>query len=417
MKSKSVIYSGLISGLLLFQAACTTKTSSSSSTAITATKSQGFKPEADLVKNIPGYMQEAAQQYKVMKQNLPAGRFPKTYDPATNTLKTSGSEWWCSGFYPGTLLYLYENTKDPELLTEANRMLGLLEKEQYNKSTHDLGFMMFCSFGHANRLNPKPEYKQILINSAKSLSTRFDPKVGVIKSWDSKPSDYLVIIDNMMNLELLFWATRETGDQTFRNIAITHADNTIKHHFRPDYSSYHVINYNPTDGTVQKKRTAQGYADESAWARGQAWGLYGYTVMYRETKEQKYLEQAQRIADFVLNHPNMPADKIPYWDFNAPDIPNALRDASAGSILASALLELSGYVDKTKGQQYFDDAETMMRTLSTREYRAETNTNGGFLLKHGVGHIPEKSEIDVPLTYGDYYYIEALHRYKQLAGK
>ncbi|KAA5549624.1 glucuronyl hydrolase [Adhaeribacter rhizoryzae] len=362
-------------------------------------------------------MQEAAQQYKVMKQNLPAGRFPKTYDPATNALKTSGSEWWCSGFYPGTLLYLYENTKDPELLTEAKRMLGLLEKDQYNKSTHDLGFMMFCSFGHANRLNPKPEYKQILINSAKSLSTRFDPKVGVIKSWDSKPSDYLVIIDNMMNLELLFWATRETGDQTFRNIAITHADNTIKHHFRPDYSSYHVINYNPTDGTVQKKRTAQGYADESAWARGQAWGLYGYTVMYRETKEQKYLEQAQRIADFVLNHPNMPADKIPYWDFNAPDIPNALRDASAGSILASALLELSGYVDKTKGQKYFDDAETMMRTLSTREYRAETGTNGGFLLKHGVGHIPEKSEIDVPLTYGDYYYIEALHRYKQLAGK
>jgi hypothetical protein len=381
--------------------------------ACTTSRQGPAKTDAGLVRTIHANLADAAKQYKVMGQLLPAGRFPKTYE--ANVLKTSGSEWWCSGFYPGTLYYLYEETKDPALYREANRMLGLLEKEQYNKSTHDLGFMMFCSFGQAQRLKPQQAYKEVLVNSARSLSSRFDPKVGLIKSWDSKPSDYLVIIDNMMNLELLFWASRETRDPSFRQIAITHADNTMKHHYRPDYSSYHVVNYSPQDGSVQQKRTAQGYADESAWARGQAWGLYGYTVMYRETKEEKYLQQARHIADYLLNHPNLPADKIPYWDFNAPNIPQALRDASAAAIMASALLELSGYVDKAQGERYFKDAETMIRNLSAPEYKAAVGTNGGFILKHGVGHLPQKSEVDVPLTYGDYYFVEAMHRYLQMA--
>ena len=384
-------------------------------TACSVSKKTGFKPAEDLVADIKVNMQDAGKQYLVLKQNLPAGRFPKSFNPGTNQLVTSGSEWWCSGFYPGTLLYLYENTKDTQLYNEALRMLQLLEKEQYNKSTHDLGFMMFCSFGNANRINPKPEYKDILINSAKSLSTRFNAKTGCIRSWDSRNSDFLVIIDNMMNLELLFWATKVTGDKSFYDIAVTHANTTMKNHFRPDYSSYHVINYDSETGNVKQKRTAQGAADESAWARGQAWGLYGYTVMYRETKDEKYLNQARHIADFMLSHPNLPADKIPFWDFNAPGIPNALRDASAGAITASALLELSGYVDKATGQKYFQDAETMIRTLATPEYTAEIGTNGGFILKHGVGHIPEKSEVDVPLSYGDYYYVEAMERYKNMA--
>src|SRR3954453_3996680 len=263
---------------------------------------------APVKQTIQQNFKDGAAQYKVMMNKLPQGRFPKTFEK--DTLRTSGSDWWCSGFYPGSLLYLYEQTGDTALYNEANRMLGLLSKEQYNKSTHDLGFMMYCSFGNAERIASKPEYKEILLNSARSLSTRFNPTVGCIKSWDSKPSDYLVIIDNMMNLELLFWATKVTGDSSFYKIAVTHANTTMKNHFRPDFSSYHVLNYDPNTGGVQEKKTAQGYANESAWARGQAWGLYGFTTMYRETKDKKYLAQAQAIAEFLLNNPNLPAYKI-----------------------------------------------------------------------------------------------------------
>ena len=355
---------------------------------------------------------DATAQYTFMMKELPAGKFPKTFEK--DTFRTSNSGWWCSGFYPGTLLYLYEQNKDAALLTEAERIMRSLEKEQYNKTTHDLGFMMFCSFGNANRLLPSQAYRDILINSAKSLSTRFDPKVGCIRSWDSKKKEFLVIIDNMMNLELLFWATRATGDSSFARIAITHANTTIKNHFRDDYSFFHVVNYDPETGAVQQRRTAQGFADGSAWARGQAWGLYGYTVMYRETKNPVYLEQANHIANFYLNHPNLPADKIPYWDFNAPNIPAALRDASAAAVTASALLELQGYVKKDLAKTYFAAAETMIRNLSAAPYKAAYGTNGGFLIQHCVGHFPAKTEVDVPLTYADYYYVEALKRYKEL---
>ena len=377
-------------------------------------KNAGFKPESSLVSIIDKNLADGAAQYKVMMKNLPPDKFPRNYNAETGKLVTSGSDWWCSGFYPGTLLYLYEQTKDQALYTESERILKVLEKEKYNTSTHDLGFMMFCSFGNANRIAPKSAYKEILVTSAKSLSSRFSPKVGAIKSWDSKPSDFLVIIDNMMNLELLFWATKATGDSSFYKIAVTHANTTLKNHYRSDYSSYHVVNYNPETGAVQQRRTAQGFANESSWARGQAWGLYGYTVMYRETKDKKYLEQAQHIADFLLHHPNLPADQIPYWDFNAPDIPQTLRDASAGAITAAALLELCQYTDKEKGQKYFNSAETIVKTLSSAHYKAAPGTNGGFILKHSVGHKPEKSEVDVPLTYADYYFVETMIRYKNL---
>ncbi|MDT0687746.1 glycoside hydrolase family 88 protein [Autumnicola psychrophila] len=356
----------------------------------------------------------AAQQYKYMADQLPKdGRFPKTFYAKEDRFETSGSNWWVSGFYPGTLLYLYEETGDPELMEEAERILKDLEKEQYNTSTHDLGFMMFDSFGAANRLDPREEYDEILMNSAKSLATRFDEEVGAIRSWDSDDDSFLVIVDNMMNLELLFWASEYSGDNIYRDIAITHSNTTIQHHFRPDNSSYHVINYNENTGEVKEKRTAQGNADESAWARGQAWGLYGFTEVYRKTKDQKYLDQAVKIADFMLDHPNMPADKIPYWDYNAPKIPDAFRDSSAGAIMAAALLELSEYVNKNRQKKYFNAAETALNTLMSPEYLAEEGTNGGFILKHGVGHLPQNSEVDVPLTYGDYYFVEALNRYKE----
>ena len=360
---------------------------------------------------------DGAAQYKLLAKNLPPDKFPKTYFPQTGKHEFSGSEWWCSGFYPGTLLYLYEKTGDTELYNEAMRIMKLLEKEKHNTRTHDLGFMMYCSFGNAARIAPKPEYRDILLTSARSLATRFDPNVGLIRSWDSKANDYVVIIDNMMNLKLLFWATQVSGDSSFYKIATTHADNTITHHFRPDNSSYHVINYHPQTGAVQKKHTAQGAADESAWARGQAWGLYGYTETYRETKNPRYLDQAVKIANFLLSHPNLPEDKIPYWDFNAPGIPNALRDASAAAIMASALLELSGYVDGKTSKDYLEVAETIIRNLSRQPYKAAIGANGGFILQHSVGHKPANSEVDVPLTYADYYFVEAMMRYHQLAAQ
>ena len=382
------------------------------------TQKKAATTDKTLLKTIDKGFRDADAQYQVLMKDLPANKFPKTYFPSTGKHEYSGSGWWCSGFYPGTLLYIYEQTKDITLYNEAMRILEPLKKEQYNKSTHDLGFMMFCSFGNAERIQSKPEYKEILINSAKSLSTRFDPKIGCIRSWDSpkgspKP-EYLVIIDNMMNLELLFWATKVTGDSSYYKIAVTHANTTMKNHFRPDYGSYHVINYNPETGAVQEKRTAQGAANESAWARGQAWGLYGYTVIYRATKDKKYLDQANHIAQFILNNPNLPADKVPYWDFNAPGIPNALRDASAAAIMASALLELQGYVEAGQAKTYLSAAETMLRSLSAPPYKAAPGTNGGFIIEHCVGHIPQNTEVDVPLTYADYYYIEAMKRYKSL---
>lgn len=371
-----------------------------------------FKADPALLKSIDSSFADADQQYQLMMKNLPPNKFPKTFYPVTGKFEACNSDWWVSGFYPGSLLYIYEQTKDTIIYNEAERILKVLEKEKDNKTTHDLGFMMYCSFGMANSIKPKPEYKDILISSARSLASRFNPKVGCIQSWDAKPDEFLVIIDNMMNLELLFWATRETGDSTYYKIAVTHANTTMKNHFRPDYSSYHVVNYHPETGQVQEKRTDQGYADESAWARGQAWGLYGYTLMYRETKDKRYLDQANHIAGFLLQHPNMPEDKIPFWDFNAPDIPNALRDASAGAVMAAALLELCRYNTSGQAQLYFKTAETMIRTLSSAQYKAAIGTNGGFILKHGVGHMPKGSEVDVPLTYGDYYYLEALKRYK-----
>jgi hypothetical protein len=371
---------------------------------LTFLTTQSFAQSAQNKKLFKKAFAEAAAQYKVLAQNLPADKFPKTYFPKTDKYEWSGSGWWCSGFYPGSLLYIYEQTKDQATLTEANRILKVLEKEKFNTSTHDLGFMMFCSFGNAKDIDPKPEYKEILIQSAKSLASSFDPKVGCIKSWDSNKNEYLVIIDNMMNLELLFWATKVTGDSSYYKIAVTHANTTMKNHFRPDYSSYHVINYNATTGAVQQKRTAQGFADESAWARGQAWGLYGYTVMFRETKNPIYLKQAQNIAKFIMSNPNMPADKIPYWDYNAPNIPNALRDASAASVTASALLELAKYSTPKLNKPYFKEAETILVNLSKAPYHAAQGKNGGFIIEHCVGHIPQNTEIDVPLTYADYYY-------------
>ncbi len=372
--------------------------------------------EKPIAKVIDESLAFSAQQYSLMAGVMKEkpGQLPRTLNEKGEFI-TAGPGWWTSGFFPGSLWYLYEYSKDEKFRIAATEMTARIENEKNNKGTHDLGFMLFCSYGNGLRLTGEESYNEVLLTGARSLSTRFRPNVGCIQSWGSRPGwQCPVIIDNMMNLELLLWAFNHSGDSSFYRIAVTHSDTTIKNHFRADNSSYHVVSYDTISGNVEARQTHQGAADESAWARGQVWGLYGYTVMYRETGLERYLDQAVKIADFLISHPNFPADGVPYWDFNAPGIPDALRDASAASIMASALIELSRYAGEDKSAGYLAVAERQIRTLSSPEYRAGAGENGNFILKHGVGHLPGNSEVDVPLTYGDYYFIEALMRYKGL---
>lgn len=376
------------------------------------------KNKTDLLQTIDDALQKAVAQYQYLATTVPADSLPRTYYPLTKKSAFSESGWWTSGFYPGSLLYLYTYSHNPALKTEAEQKEKLLEKEQYNKGTHDLGFMMYCSFGNSEKIQPSENDETILMKSARSLATRFNSKIGCIQSWNaSKKWKFPVIIDNMMNLELLFWATQHSGDSSFYKIAVSHANTTMKNHFRADNSSWHVVNYDPETGQVISKQTAQGYADYSAWSRGQAWGLYGYTVMYRSTRDHKYLVQAEKIAKYIMMHPNLPADKIPYWDYNSPDIPATYRDASAAAITASALIELSRYADATHKATYVKFSEDILHALAGPAYTAPVGQNGGFILKHSTGSLPGSSEVDVPLTYADYYYIEAMLRYKVLKGK
>lgn len=353
---------------------------------------------------------EMAKQLKDSTQQL-----PRTINDK-GELITSDSGWWCSGFFPGVLWYLYENTGDKQLLEFAREYTSRVEKEQYNTGNHDVGFMINNSFGNGYRLTNEPKYRGVILNAAKSLSTRYKPETGLIRSWDHHQDrwNYPVIIDNMMNLELLLWAADESNDSTLRNIAVSHADKTLRNHFRPDYGTYHVVSYNPETGEVEKQETFQGYADNSTWARGEAWALYGYTMMYDKTGDKKYLDAAENIASFIIHHPNMPSDGIPYWDFDAPNQPDALRDASAAAIMSSALVQLSGHVDNPLKEEYLNFAKKQLTTLASDAYLAQPGTNGNFILMHSVGHLPGNSEVDVPLTYADYYFVEALMRYKKL---
>ncbi len=321
---------------------------------------------------------------------------------------------WTSGFYPGTMWYMYELTGDSTWKKLAGKYTEAIDSVKYLTWHHDVGFMIQCSFGNAFRLTGDSAYKKVIVQAAKSLSTRFHPIAGITQSWNidkgwqsERGWECPVIIDNMMNLELLFNATRLTGDSSFYKIAASHADKTMQNHYRPDYSCYHVVDYSLTDGSVRSRQTAQGFANESAWARGQAWGIYGFTVCYRETRNSKYLLQAQKAFDFVIHHKNFPSDFVPYWDFDAPNIPNEPRDVSAAAIIASALYELSAYEN---GEYYRSWADKIMVSLASPSYRAKLGENGNFLLMHSVGSIPHGAEIDVPINYADYYFLEALQR-------
>jgi unsaturated chondroitin disaccharide hydrolase len=358
--------------------------------------------------------------------------FPRTINKNGKLVTTTMYDW-TPGFFPGSLWYAYEYSKSAELKTAAVQWTESLEPLKTFTQHHDLGFMMYCSYGNAYRFTGNEAYKNILVQSARSLSTRFNPVTGCIKSWNvfkswhgNKTYNFPVIIDNMMNLELLFFASKTTGDTSFRHIAVTHAENTMKNQIRKDYSSYHVVCYDTITGKVAGRETAQGYADNSTWSRGQAWAIYGFTMVYRETKDPRFLKTAEGLADFFIHHKNLPADKIPYWDFNAlqkgykpgersnaKNVNTLYRDASAAAIVASALMELSTYSTK-KGKEYKEVAVKMLRSLASPAYKAPVGKNGNFLLMQSVGSIPHNNEINVPLVYADYYFLEALLRYDHL---
>lgn len=363
-----------------------------------------------------GFKTADAQTRVMLEICRDSTRIPRTVKK-DGTVATVGIKDWTSGFFAGTLWHLYEYTNDEHWKQEAEKWTMGLEPLRNFTEHHDVGFMVNSSFGNGYRLTNNAMYKEVIVDAANSLATRYRPAGGIIQSWDAplfKNSQCPVIIDNMMNLELLFLAHRLSGDQKFYNIAVEHANHTMMNHYRPDFSSYHVVDYDSVSGEVLRKCTAQGYSDESAWSRGQAWGLYGYTLCYRETHDKKYLEQAIHIADFLLNHPAFPADGVLYWDFDAPGIPNEPRDASAACVMASALIELSGFVEE--GSRYLKVAERTLQTLSSSEYLADKE-NGHFILRNSVGSAPAKSEVSVPLNYADYYYLEALIRYKNSVNK
>ena len=326
------------------------------------------------------------------------------------SLALVGSYDWCSGFFSGSLWQLFEYTRNDYWRQEAISFTWPIEDAKWHKGTHDLGFMIGDSFGKAYELTGERSYKDVEIQAAKSLITRFHKETGCIRSWDHNRDkwQYPVIIDNMMNLEMLFRVTQLTGDSTYWKVAVTHADNTMKNHFRPDYSSYHVVDYDATTGEVRTKCTHQGYADDSFWSRGQGWALYGYTLCYRFTHDKRYLDWAKNVAGFIMSLP-MPDDLVPYWDMKAPDIPNAPRDASAAALISSALFELSDYVDADLQSEYRNYASRILDSLH-KSYRFKVGEGYGFLLQHSVGHYPANSEIDVPLNYADYYYLEAILR-------
>jgi rhamnogalacturonyl hydrolase YesR len=315
---------------------------------------------------------------------------------------------WTSGFFPGNLWMIYEYSGDEKWRTAARKFTANVEEEQHNGTTHDMGFKMYCSVGNGYRLTNDARYKEILLQSARTLVTRFNEKVGCIRSWDHNSDrwQFPVIIDNLMNLELLFWATKVSGDSSYYKIALAHANTTLKNHYRSDNSSWHVIDYDTSTGAILNRHTHQGYSHDSAWSRGQAWGLYGFTMCYRETGDDNFLQQARKIADFILSHKNLPEDSVPYWDFDAPNIPDEQRDASAAAIICSALYELSDHLGNN-GSKYRNAADKILASLSTPKYRAQIGGNNNFLLMHSVGSKPANSEVDTPLIYADYYFLEA----------
>lgn len=347
----------------------------------------------------------AQSQFKLLATELAPGETPVNPWEDDDTLDKYNASSWVSGFYPGSLWLTYEHTGDPEIKALAERFTFDLDSLVNYEPDHDHGFRINCSYGQGYRLTGDERYLPMIRYGADALAARFNPVTGCTRSWNHGSWDFPVIIDNMMNLELLFNASKLFDDVDYTGLAKTHANTTIKNHFREDYSTWHLVDYSTEDGHVIGKQTVQGYSDDSMWARGESWALYGFTMMARETGEDIYLQQACHIADLLIER--LPEDGIPYWDFDCKDIPDTPRDASAGCIMASAFLELSGL---SGNSAYRAQAEKMIRVLASPDYLVAPGEAHGFLLRHSVGSLPGDSQVDVPLTYADYYFLEALSR-------
>ena len=350
---------------------------------------------------------------KLLEYPIDSVGFPRNMSLKTGVIKKVPSKDWTSGFFVGNLWQIYQLTGDIRFKERAAVWNTFMEKEKLNNYSHDIGFKVFCSFGKGLEVEKNAKYKAIVVKSAETLITRFNKKVGSIRSWSFNKEiwEFPVIIDNMMNLELLFEATKFSGDTKYKNSAIQHANTTLKNHFRKDASCYHLVVYDTITGLVKNKMTYQGFKDDSSWARGQSWAIYGFTMCYRYTKDVAYLRQAEATAHYFINHKNMPADGIPYWDFNDTAIPNAPRDASAAAVVASALVELYTY---TKNDSYLKYSNKVIRTLSSDKYLLNGNEKGPFILNHSTGNWPKNDEVDEPIVYADYYFLEALIRQKAL---
>ncbi len=373
-----------------------------------------------LKERLPEIFAKAAAHYKALDAAAtPLMKNPKMrggcgtphgWKGSTGELDMRSIYWWTAGHYPGSLWYLYEATGDVFFKERATAWTEIIAPNSKVSDNHDVGFIMYCSFGNARRILKTDRYDALLLETAASLSKRFNDRLGLIRSWGKieETKDFLVIPDNMMNLELLEWAAKaKGGDARFDAIARSHSDVTMRNHFRADGGTYHVLNYCQSDGRVQEIRRGQGASCFTAWSRGQSWAIYGYTMMYRETRESRYLDFAKKLADFAIGNPNMPEDGVPFWDYGAP---GEERDTSAASIMASGLLELAAFTGGEKGRAYRAFAVKQLLSLASPAYFSEGGEIGHFLLKHGVGHKPGKSEVDAPLDYGDYYFLEALLR-------
>lgn len=366
-----------------------------------------FSADTALEKSVKEYM-------PLIKMDKPEGK-PSARCTKDGVVQFVVPEDWTSGFYPGCLWYLYEYSKDDYIKSQADATTHALEKAIHYRGNHDVGFRVYCSFGNAYRLTGDEYYKDGIITAANTLMTRYSEKMGLIRSWDFNQHkwQYPVIIDNMMNLELLFEATKMTGDNKYKDAAISHADKTLVNHFRSDNSSYHVVDYDTITGDARLKQTHQGLSDESAWARGQAWGMYGYTMCYRYTQDKKYLDEALKIKDFYLKHANLPEDLIAYWDFDVKSEPNTPRDVSASALVASALLELAEYVPEQK-EAFVSTATTMLKNITEKYMNSNTDEHPDLLLKSSTGSFPSNSEVNIPIIYADYYYLEALLRLRRI---
>ncbi|MUH36469.1 glucuronyl hydrolase [Zobellia amurskyensis] len=360
-------------------------------------------------------LDENAQKIKVVQETIKSeNQFPRNIPKGQTNWEMVGARDWCSGFWPGVLWYAYEQSNDSGLKESAMKSTEALRQIAYSPAeNHDIGFMLYCSYGNGYRLTGNEDYKKVLLAAADTLATLYNPKVGSILSWPIKKSefDHNTIVDNMMNLELLFWAAKNGGSQDLYDLSESHAQLTMDYLVREDGSMFHLGSFDSETGEFLKGMTHQGYADDSMWARGQTWGMYGFAIAYRETSNKDFLNTSIKLSDHFLER--LPKDGIPYWDFDDPKIPNSPKDASAAAVAACGLLELSGLVeDVSLKQKYIDAAKDLLEKLSREPYYSgDTNQS---LLLHSTGHHPNNSEIDMPIVYADYYYMEALLRLKKL---